>query len=46
MRSKRVALSSCARAMTLYTNDEDGVSRFLQAFFSIAAPAGTPAPSS
>jgi HAD superfamily hydrolase (TIGR01484 family) len=46
MRHAPPAVSSCARAMTLYTNDEDGVSRFLQAFFSIAAPAGTPAPSS
>ena len=36
MRHAPAAVRSCARAITLYSNDEEGVSRFLRAFFAIA----------
>ena len=38
MRHAPASVSACVRAMTLFTNDEDGVSRFLQAYFALAAP--------
>ena len=36
MRHAPPAVSSCARAMTLFGNDEEGVGRFLRAYFAIA----------
>lgn len=35
MRHAPPAVSSCARAMTLFGNDEEGVGRFLRAYFAI-----------
>ena len=40
MRHAPRAVSECARAMTLFGNDDEGVSRFLRAYF---APAAAPA---
>ena len=40
MRHAPPAVSSCARAMTLFGNDEEGVRRFLQAYFAIVPAAG------
>jgi hypothetical protein len=42
MRHAPSAVSSCARAMTLFTNDEDGVCRFLQSYFAIVPPVAPP----
>ena len=39
MRHAPPAVSECARAVTLFGNDDDGVSRFLRAYFGTAAPA-------
>ena len=38
MRHAPAAVRSCARAITLYSNDEEGVSRFLRAFFAVTPP--------
>ena len=38
MRHAPRAVSECARAVTLFGNDEDGVSRFLRAYFATATP--------
>ena len=43
MRHAPPAVSSCARAMTLFGNDEEGVGRFLRAYFAIVPGAGAPA---
>ena len=40
MRHAPPAVSSCARAMTLFDNDEEGVGRFLRAYFAIAPGRG------
>ena len=40
MRHAPPAVSSCARAMTLFNNDEEGVGRFLRAYFAIAPGRG------
>lgn len=40
MRHAPPAVSSCARAMTLFGNDEDGVSRFLRAYFAVVPAPG------
>ena len=39
MRHAPRTVSECARAVTLFGNDEEGVSRFLRAYFASAAPA-------
>ena len=44
MRHAPPAVSSCARAMTLFGNDEEGVGRFLRAWFAIVPGAGVPVP--
>lgn len=38
MRHAPPAVSECARAVTLFGNDDEGVSRFLNAYFAPAAP--------
>ena len=38
MRHAPPPVSSCARAMTLFGNDEEGVGRFLRAYFAIVPP--------
>ena len=38
MRHAPRAVSACARAVTLFGNDDDGVSRFLRAYFKAPAP--------
>ena len=43
MRHAPPAVSSCARAMTLFGNDEEGVGRFLRAYFGIVPGGGGPA---
>ena len=43
MRHAPPAVSSCARAMTLFGNDEEGVGRFLQAYFAIVPGVGVSA---
>ena len=42
MRHAPPAVSSCARAMTLFNNDEEGVGRFLRAYFAIVPGSGAP----
>ncbi len=37
MRHAPPAVSACARAVTLFSNDEEGVSRFLGAYFALGA---------
>ena len=44
MRHAPPAVSSCARAMTLFGNDEEGVGRFLRAYFAIVSCTGVPVP--
>ena len=44
MRHAPPAVSSCSRAMTLFGNDEEGVSRFLRACFGIVPGAGAAVP--
>ena len=39
MRHAPRTVSECARAVTLFGNDDEGVSRFLRAYFASAAPA-------
>ena len=44
MRHAPPAVSSCARAMTLFNNDEEGVSRFLQVYFAVVPTAACASP--
>ena len=39
MRHAPPEVSSCARAVTLFTNDEEGVSQFLESYFVLPRPA-------
>ena len=44
MRHAPPAVSSCALAMTLFGNDEEGVGRFLRAYYAIDRDASVPVP--
>ena len=44
MRHAPPPVSSCARAMTLFGNDEEGVGRCLRAYFAVVPGAGAPGP--
>ena len=44
MRHAPRAVSECARAVTLFGNDDEGVSRLLRAYFALAAPGELGAP--